>query len=197
MSSPLIESILNLFATGYEKKFAKANRDCNQTITFRPTGGIVFIAVFFGAFTLFLLYILVSGLFGGGFVVPEDIDVILMLIVFIAFFVYFIISALRDLSSRVVLDKEKLLVVGAWSPLQNPTFLQKVLWELKHTYPYGDLEVELAWEDIKSIDYEWRVITITDRMGEVFKFCVNNYSIKIIGTIKTYWARHGKAIKKR
>lgn len=197
MSSPLIESILNLIATEYGKKFAKANRDCNQTITFRPTGGIVFIAVFFGAFTLFLLYILVSGLFGGGFVVPEDIDVILMLIVFIAFCVYFIISALRDLSSRVVLDKEKLLVVGAWSPLQNPTFLQKVLWELKHAYPYGDLEVELAWEDIKSIDYEWRVITITDRMGEVFKFNVNNYSIKIVGTIKTYWRRHGKAIKKR
>lgn len=197
MSSPLIESILNLFATGYEKKFAKANRDCNQTITFRPTGGIVFIAVFFGAFTLFLLYTLVSGLFGGDFVVPEDIDVILMLIVFIASFVFYIISALRDLSSRVVLDKEKLLVVGAWTPLQNPTFMEKVLWEFKHAYPYGDLEVEFAWKDIKSIDYAWREITITDRMGEVFKFNVNNYSIKIVGTIKTYWTRYGKAIKKR
>lgn len=193
----MIESILNLIATGYEKKFAKANRKCSQTITFRPTGGIVFIAVFFGAFTLFLLYSLVSGLFGGDFVVPEDIDVILMLIVFIASFVFYIISALRDLSSRVVLDKEKLLVVGAWTPLQNPTFMEKVLWEFKHAYPYGDLEVELAWKDIKSIDYEWRVITITDRMGEVFKFNVNNYSIKIVGTIKTYWTRYGKAIKKR
>ncbi|MCQ2282100.1 MAG: hypothetical protein MJZ99_05710 [Bacteroidales bacterium] len=193
----MIESILNLIATEYGKKFAKANRDCNQTITFRPTGGIAFIAVFFGAFTLLLLYILVSGLFGGGFVAPEDIDVILMLIVFIAFFVFYIISALRDLSARVVLDKEKLLVVGAWTPLQNPTFMEKVLWEFKHAYPYGDLEVELEWKDIKSIDYEWRVITITNRMGEVFKFNVNNYSIKIVGTIKTYWTRHGKAIKKR
>lgn len=197
MSTPLIESILDLFVTWSEKKFAKANNQCNQTITFRPTGGIVFLVVFFGALTLFFLYTLVSGLVSGDFVVPEDITTILLLIVSIAFFVYFIISALRDLSSRVVLDKEKLLVVGAWSPLQNPTFLQKFLWELKHAYPYGDLDVELAWEDIKSIDYEWRVITITDRMGEVFKFCVNNYSIKIIGTIKTYWARHGKAIKKR
>lgn len=197
MSSPLIESLLNLIATEYGKKFAKANRECSLTITFRPTGGIVFIAVFFGAFTLFLLYILVSGLFGGDFVVPEDIDVILMFIVFIVFFVSYIISALRDLSSHVVLDKEKLLVVGAWTPLQNPTFIQKVLWELKHAYPYGDLEVELAWKDIKSIDYEGCVITITDRMGKVFKFSVNNYSIKIVGTIKTYWTRHGKAIKKR
>lgn len=193
MSTPLIESILDLFVTWSEKKFAKANNQCNQTITFRPTGGSVFLVVFFGALTLFFLYLL----FWGDFVVPEDITTILLLIVCIAFFVYFIISALRDLSSRVVLDKEKLLVVGAWSPLQNPTFLQKVLWELKHAYPYGDLEVELAWEEIKSIDYEWRVITITDRMGEVFKFCINNYSIKIIGTIKTYWRRHGKAIKKR
>lgn len=197
MSSPLIESMLNLFATEYGKKFANANRDCSQTITFRPTGGIVFIAVFFGAFTLFFLYILVSGLFSEGFVVPEDIDVILMFIVFIAFLVFYIISALRDLSSRVVLDKEKLLVVGAWTPLQNPTLMEKIRWEFKHVYPYGDLEVELAWKDIKSIDYAWREITITDHMGEVFKFNVNNYSIKIVGTIKTYWTRHGKAIKKR
>lgn len=53
MSSPLIESILNLIATEYGKKFAKANRDCNQTITFRPTGGIVFTVVLLGALTLY------------------------------------------------------------------------------------------------------------------------------------------------
>lgn len=45
MSSPLIESILDLFVTWSEEKFAKANNQCNQTITFRPTGGIVFTVV--------------------------------------------------------------------------------------------------------------------------------------------------------
>lgn len=53
MSTPLIESILNLFATGYEKKFDKAHRDCNQTITFRPTGGIVFTVVLLGTLTMY------------------------------------------------------------------------------------------------------------------------------------------------
>lgn len=187
MSSPLVESLVDLFVDRAEKKFAKSNRKCNQTVTFRPTGGIVFIVVFFGVLVLAILYLL----FLGDFNVSEDLPALLKVIALIAFFVYCIISSLRDLSDRVVVDKEKLLVVGAWRPLQDPTFVEKVLWEFKHAYPHGDLEVELAWKDIKSVDYEWRIVTITTRSGEVFKFSANNYDYKVVGAIKRYWRRHG------
>lgn len=193
MSSPLVESLVDLFVDRAEKKFAKSNRKCNQTITFRPTGGIVFIVVFFGVLVLAILYLL----FLGDFNVSEDFPALLKVIALIAFFVYCIISSLRDLSDRVVVDKEKLLVVGAWRPLQDPTFVEKVLWEFKHAYPHGDLEVELAWKDIKSVDYEWRIVTITTRSGEVFKFSANNYDYKVVGAIKRYWRRHGRTIKRR
>ncbi|MCQ2297256.1 MAG: hypothetical protein MJZ51_01405 [Bacteroidales bacterium] len=193
MSSPLVESLVDLFVDRAEKKFAKSNRKCNQTITFRPTGGIVFIVVFFGVLVLAILYLL----FLGDFNVSEDFPALLKVIALIAFFVYCIISSLRDLSDRVVVDKEKLLVVGAWRPLQDPTFVEKVLWEFKHAYPHGDLEVELAWKDIKSVDYEWRIVTITTRSGEVFKFSANNYDYKVVGAIKRYWRRHGRTINSR
>lgn len=193
MSSPLVESLVDLFVDRAEKKFAKSNRKCNQTITFRPTGGIVFIVVFFGVLVLAILYLL----FLGDFNVSEDFPALLKVIALIAFFVYCIISSLRDLSDRVVVDKEKLLVVGAWRPLQDPTFVEKVLWEFKHAYPHGDFEVELAWKDIKSVDYEWRIVTITTRSGEVFKFSANNYDYKVVGAIKRYWRRHGRTINSR
>lgn len=183
----LIDSILGFLVDISEK--IHAHDDCGKPRTFKSIGGCIFLIVLIVPVAMFMLY---DGIF-----IEDSVYGKIVLIFFGAILGCYVVGVARDMSSKVVLYQDRLLIVGAWRPLRCTTFWQTVKLSIKNIYPYGELDVELPWRDIKSIDCEHRILTITTRSGEEFAFSVNNYDMRIVADIKHYWKRHGRTIKRR